>query len=52
MLGNAALTGAVEMLLDRTLQVSAKDIAGKSKHVNLGGNKVFNEWFVEKMMFE
>lgn len=51
-LGNAALTGAVEMLLDQRLQVTAKEIADRSKHVNLGGNKVFNEWFVEKMMFE
>jgi len=51
-LGNAALIGAVEMLLDQRLQVTAKEIADRSKHVNLGGNKVFNEWFVEKMMFE
>lgn len=51
-LGNAALTGAVEMLLDKRLQLTAKKIASRSRHVNLGGNKVFNEWFVEKMMFE
>jgi len=50
-LGNAALTGAVEMLLDQRLQITARKIAGRSKHVNLGGNKVFNEQFVEEMMF-
>ena len=51
-LGNAALLGAAMMLLSQTLQEKAKTIASASKHVNLGGNRVFNEWFVEKMMFE
>ena len=50
-LGNAALTGAAEMLLDQNLQRKAKEIAGKSKHVNLGGSKVFNELYIEKMLF-
>jgi len=51
-LGNAALTGAVHMLLDQNSMEKAREIAEHSIHVNLGGNKVFNEWFVEKMMFE
>ncbi len=51
-LGNAALAGATYMLLDRTSLEKAREIAASSTHVNLGGNKVFNEWFIEKMMFE
>ena len=51
-LGNAALAGAVEMLLDQNLRREAKEIAGKSRHINLGGNKVFNELYIEKMLFE
>jgi uncharacterized 2Fe-2S/4Fe-4S cluster protein (DUF4445 family) len=51
-LGNAALEGAVKMLLDTDLQKRAEKISNASMHVNLGGNKVFNERFVEKMMFE
>ena len=51
-LGNAALEGAVKILLDTDLQKRAEEIANASMHVNLGGNKVFNKWFVEKMMFE
>jgi len=51
-LGNAALTGAVHMLLDQDSLEKVRVIAARSSHVNLGGNKVFNEWFVEKMMFE
>lgn len=51
-LGNAALTGAVHMLLDQDSLEKAREIAAHSVHVNLGGNRVFNEWFVEKMMFE
>ena len=51
-LGNAALAGAVEMLLDQNLRREAKEIAGKSRHINLGGNKVFNELYIENMLFE
>ena len=51
-LGNAALAGAVRMLLDQSSLETVRQIAKHSVHVNLGGNKVFNEWFVEKMMFE
>ena len=51
-LGNAALGGAVKLLFDTDLKKRAEEIANASRHVNLGGNKVFNEWFVEKMMFD
>lgn len=51
-LGNAALRGAAQMLLNQKLQTSVHEIAKTSKHTNLGGNKVFNALFVEKMMFE
>ena len=27
-------------------------VAKRVKHINLGGNSVFNEWLVEKIMFE
>ena len=50
-LGNAALAGAAEMLLDERLRKKAKELAGEAKHINLGGSKVFNGLFVEKMLF-
>ena len=50
-LGNAALAGAAEMLLDERLRKKAKELAGEAKHINLGGNKLFNGLFVEKMLF-
>ena len=50
-LGNAALTGAVKILLNSDLQKRAEEIVNATIHINLGGNKVFNELFVEKMMF-
>lgn len=51
-LGNAALLGAAGMLLNQQKQAIAAEIAKRSKHINLGGNKIFNELFVENMMFE
>jgi uncharacterized 2Fe-2S/4Fe-4S cluster protein (DUF4445 family) len=50
-LGNAALAGAAKILLDQNLKEKAREIAGKAKHVNLGGSKVFNELYIEKMLF-
>lgn len=51
-IGNAALAGAVTMLLDQDAQRRAAEIAAVSSHINLGGNRVFNDWYIEKMMFE
>lgn len=50
-IGNAALSGAASMLLNTEHQVKAAAIAGMSRHVNLGGNKVFGDLFIENMMF-
>lgn len=50
-LGNAALTGAAMMLQHKKLQTKAKQIAGCTVSVNLGGNPVFNERFIENMLF-
>lgn len=51
-IGNAALAGAVAMLLNRELRESVRQIAQRSSHVNLGGNPRFNEHYMEQMFFE
>lgn len=51
-LGNAALDGAAMMLQNKRLQAEAKRIAGCAVSVKLGGNPVFNEKFIERMLFE
>ncbi len=51
-IGNAALTGAAQMLLDRRLQEQARRIAASAVHVNLGGNPRFNQHYMDRMMFE
>ena len=50
-IGNGSLTGSSMMLLDRNLQQQAAAIAENSTHVNLGGNPVFNEQYIEQMFF-
>lgn len=50
-LGNAALSGAVQVLLDREARGTLSDIAEKSQHVNLGGNPKFNEKYIDMMFF-
>ncbi len=50
-LGNAALTGAARLLLDRGARKQAGEIAGSARHVTLGGNPRFNENYMERMMF-
>lgn len=51
-LGNAALSGAASLLLDREQIIAAEELAKHSRHVNLGGNSRFNEHFMEAMLFE
>ncbi len=51
-IGNASLAGAVRMLLRREEVAEARRIAGASRHMNLGGNEIFNEKYIEKMFFE
>lgn len=50
-LGNAALAGAAELLLDQSGIQKARQIAGQAVHVNLGGNSTFNNYFIEQMLF-
>lgn len=51
-IGNAALTGAVRMLLHDGEKTRARAVAGLSRHVDLGGNPYFNERYMERMLFE
>lgn len=51
-LGNAALSGASRMLLNRENMLEAKSLAQNATHVNLGGNSRFNQHFMDAMMFE
>ena len=50
-LGNAALSGAVQMLLNCNRRESAETLAEKAVHLNLGGNPKFNENYIEHMLF-
>ena len=50
-LGNGALSGAAQLLLDRESQQTARMLAEKSVHLNLGGNPKFNENYIEQMLF-
>ncbi len=50
-IGNAALDGTVMALLRADSQQELRRIASCAKHVDLGGNPVFNEQYVEMMFF-
>ena len=50
-IGNASLAGACRLLLDQSAARTAQEIAGKSQHVNLGGNPKFNEHYIDQMLF-
>lgn len=50
-IGNAALAGAARLLLDRQQWEAARMLAENSEHLNLGGNPVFNEHYMEEMFF-
>lgn len=51
-LGNAALDGAVKLLLDEDLKNKIRNIASICKCVNLGGNEDFNSLYIKNMSFE
>ena len=51
-IGNAALAGAVDMLLNLDRRKEGRDIAARSRHVSLGGNPRFNEHYMDQMLFE
>ena len=50
-LGNAALAGAAMLLLDQNRIEEIRTIKEKTRHVNLGGNPVFNEHYMDQMFF-
>jgi len=50
--GNAALAGAADILLNPDALRESERIAALATHVNLGGNPYFNECYMEQMMFE
>ena len=50
-LGNAALAGAARLLLNTDELAHIRRIAHHSQFVNLGGNPVFNELYIENMLF-
>lgn len=50
-IGNGALAGASQMLLDKQSLEAAAIITETSVHVNLGGNPAFNERYIEHMFY-
>ena len=50
-IGNASLAGAAQILLNPDDRRKADAIALESEHVNLGGNPLFNENYMEEMFF-
>ena len=50
-LGNAALSGAARVLLDKQEMARAEKNAQRARHVNLGGSSRFNQHFMEAMLF-
>lgn len=50
-IGNAALAGASRLLLDPLAKEEIRAIAESSRHFNLGGNPVFNNNYMEQMLF-
>lgn len=51
-IGNAALAGAMMLLLRREFVQEARAIVGRAHIVTLSGNPAFNQAFVDAMMFE
>lgn len=50
-IGNAALMGASQLLLDQRKVEEVRKIAKDSKHKNLGGDPKFNEYYMDHMFF-
>ena len=50
-IGNAALAGASQLLLDGQSLPAIRKIAQCSRHYNLGGNPTFNANYMEQMLF-
>ena len=50
-IGNGALSGASQLLLRQEDIRLIRELAQNSRHVNLGGNSLFNRHFMEAMLF-
>lgn len=50
-IGNAAGAGAVLALTSRRARVATLDLANRAEHVDLGGHPLFQERFVDAMLF-
>ncbi len=50
-MGNGALTGAAILLLDKTNIDKIKSIAASSRYIELSGNDIFMEHYIESMSF-
>lgn len=50
-IGNASLTGASQLLADMEKIDAIRIITSKAQHINLGGNPMFNNLYMENMMF-
>ncbi|MGN0563707.1 MAG: ASKHA domain-containing protein, partial [Candidatus Heritagella sp.] len=51
-LGNAALSGAAELLLNQNQLETVRSLAAGSVHLNLGGNPRFNENYMDALLFD
>lgn len=51
-LGNAALSGAAMLLLDRGLLKKTRDMADSARVVTLSGSALFSQLFSDRMLFE
>ncbi len=51
-LGNASLAGATELIFNRNLISELEVLASNSEHINIGGDELFNNNYIEQMMFE
>ena len=50
-IGNAALAGAAQLLLNEPNIASMRSLAANSKHWNLGGDPRFNNHYMDQMFF-
>ena len=50
-MGNGALSGAVQLLLDYDGRFRAQGLAASARQLNLGGNPRFNENYIDQMFF-
>lgn len=50
-LGNAAIDGASELLMNKESRIKIRNIANSCRNVNLGGNERFNKLYIKNMSF-